>query len=405
MKLIAMAIPVFLVMIVIELVVSRAMKRRVYRLSDALTDLGCGVSSQVFWILLAFGVYTWVYEQFRLVEWAEGSAWPWVIGFLGYDLAYYWFHRVSHRVNVVWSAHIVHHQSEDYNLAVALRQAWFQPQFSRWFYLPLALLGIDPVVFAITGGISLLYQFWIHTELVGRMGPLEWIMNTPSHHRVHHGTNPEYLDKNYAAIFIIWDRMFGTFEPERAPVRFGITNPLRSYNVWWANFHYWAEMWHMAKQAQGLDKLKVWFWPPEWKPEGVKAPPLWDGKVKYDPEASAEPSAYVVVQFLVVVPALALVMYFGDVVPITVVIGVGALLVVATLVWGGMFERKAWARPLELVRLAATGVYAYWVVGGYVGPTWAVVVALATTAPFAGWVLVRGSKMSATEPRAAATAA
>lgn len=393
-----MAIPAFLILIGIELVVSRVRNRKVFRFSDAMADLGCGMSSQVFWILLAFGIYTWVFDNFRVIEWDMGTAWPWLLGIIGYDFCYYWFHRASHRINIGWAAHIVHHQSEDYNLAVALRQAWFQPQFSRWFYLPLALLGVDPVIFAAAGGISLLYQFWIHTELVDRLGPFEWVFNTPSHHRVHHGSNERYLDSNYAAILIIWDRMFGTFVPETEKVAFGITNPLRSYNPWWANVHYWVEMWRMAAQAERVsDKLKVWFMPPEWKPAGVEAPPRWDGKVKYDPPAPRESSVYVLIQFLVLVPGLAVVMYFGDVLPMSVFLGAGGLLLVATLVWGGLLERKSWARPLELARLLAAGGYAYWVVDTYVGSTAGLVAGLVASVPFAFWLLVRRTRMDTVE--------
>lgn len=393
MKLIALAIPVFMALIALELLVARIRHRRVYRYADAITDLACGISSQVFWILLTFGVYTWVFDNFRLIEWGEGAPWPWVIGMVGYDFFYYWFHRASHRINMVWATHIVHHQSEDYNLAVALRQAWFQPQFSLWFYLPLALLGVDPLILVAASGVSLLYQFWIHTQLIDRLGPLEWVLNTPSHHRVHHGTNPQYLDKNYAAILIIWDRMFGTFEPEVETVRYGITNPLRSFNPWWANFHYWVELASMAGRARKpIDKFLVWFMPPEWKPEGVEAPPLWDGEHKYDPPTPREAGAYVFVQFLVLTPAVGLVMYFGEDLPRSVFLGAGGLLTVATLVWGGMLERKSWARPLELVRLLAAGGYAYWVAGSYLGSTAAIAAGLLAAVPFAVWLLARGRR-------------
>ncbi len=406
MKLVAMAIPVFLLLIGIELAVARVRKRQVYRFSDAVTDLACGISSQVLWILLSFGVYAWLFTHFRLVTWAESSVWPWVIGFVGFDFFYYWFHRASHRVNVIWSAHIVHHQSEDYNLAVALRQAWFQPQFSRWFYLPLALAGVEPSILVLSGGVSLLYQFWIHTELIGRLGPLEWVLNTPSHHRVHHGTNPQYLDKNYGAILIVWDRIFGSFEPEVEPVRYGITNPLRSYNPWWANFHYWVELAGMARRADRLtDKLRVWFMPPEWKPAGVEAPPVWDGRHKYDPPTPRESGAYVMVQFLLLTPALAVIMFFGEELPQSVFLGAGGLLIVATLVWGGLLERKAWARTLELVRLVAAGGYAYWIVGDYAGPSLGIAAALFASLPFAAWLVARGRRMDGVESGPLATAA
>ena len=146
--------------------------------------------------------------------------------FLGVDCAYYWFHRIAHEYNAPWAGHVVHHSSEDYNLAVALRQGTFQGLFSWVFYLPLALLGFPPAWFAAMTSFDLLYQFWIHTRAIGKLGPLEWVLNTPSHHRVHHARNPKYLDKNYAGTLIIWDRMFGTFQAEEEEPVYGLTKPL-----------------------------------------------------------------------------------------------------------------------------------------------------------------------------------
>jgi sterol desaturase/sphingolipid hydroxylase (fatty acid hydroxylase superfamily) len=356
----------------------------------------------VFWILLEFGVYAWVFTHHRVHTFEAGSPWPWVIGIVGYDLAYYWFHRASHRINLAWSAHVVHHQSEDYTLAVALRQAWFQPQFSRWFYLPLALIGIEPAIYVVAGGISLLYQFWIHTELVGRLGPLEWVLNTPSHHRVHHGTNARYLDKNYGAILIVWDRLFGTFEPETEPVVYGITRPLRSFNAWWANFHYWVEMWDLARRARGWDRLRVWFAPPEWTPAGVERP-VGVATAKYDPKPPREVAAFVLVQFGLLSPALGVLMFFAEELGQGTFVGAGALLVVATLGWGGLIERKPWARGLELARVLGTGAFVAWVAGSHLAPGIAGGLALAASVPFAAWLLVRGDRMAS--PAAVATAA
>ena len=202
MEIIAYAIPAFVGLILLELVISRLMKRKVYRFADAVSDLNCGVSSQLVGLLLkglSLGVYLWVYESHRVVDFeASGpqtdiggvlvpNSWVmWALAFVGFDFLYYWWHRHSHRVNFLWAAHVVHHQSEDYNLAVALRQAWFTGATSFAYYLPLAWLGVHPVAFAISNGVSLLYQFWIHTELIGKFPrPIEWLMNTPAHHRVH----------------------------------------------------------------------------------------------------------------------------------------------------------------------------------------------------------------------------
>jgi sterol desaturase/sphingolipid hydroxylase (fatty acid hydroxylase superfamily) len=211
---IALAVPFFFLLIGLELLVARARRQRVYRFTDSFADLGCGVAQRV--VLLLFeasllAVYALLYEHGRLVTFAPGSPWPCVIAIVGVDLGYYWWHRLSHEVNFLWAVHAVHHQSEDYNLAVALRQAVLSPITVMPFYLPLAVLGVPVLVYFIVVALSTLYQFWIHTELVGRMGVLEHLVNTPSLHRVHHGVNPEYLDKNYAATFICWDQLFGPF--------------------------------------------------------------------------------------------------------------------------------------------------------------------------------------------------
>src|SRR5690606_31238042 len=152
------------------------------------------------------------------------------------DFAYYWWHRASHRISFLWAAHVVHHQSEDYNLAVALRQAWFTSLSSWVLNLPLAFLGVPPLVYGVCAALNTLYQFWIHTRLVGKLGPLEWVLNTPSHHRVHHGIDAPYLDTNYGGVFIVFDRLFGTFVEETHEPRYGTLDPIRSFDPVWANF-------------------------------------------------------------------------------------------------------------------------------------------------------------------------
>ena len=221
MNLIVLAIPVFFLLIVIEFAATWRAERRAYRLADAVNDLSCGILQQLielFLKTLLFGGYVYIYERWRVASLSASSALVWAACLVGVDFLYYWFHRTSHEVGAVWAAHVVHHQSEDFNLAVALRQGAFQGAFSWVFYLPLALLGFPPLVFLTVSSVNTLYQFWIHTETIRSLGPLEWVFNTPSHHRVHHGRNPEYIDRNHAGMFIVWDRMFGTY---RAGARAG----------------------------------------------------------------------------------------------------------------------------------------------------------------------------------------
>ena len=277
---IQLAIPVFFLLIGVELVAARLLERDSYRLSDSLSDLSCGILQQVLEVFLKtalFAGYAWLYAAHRWLEVPANAAWAWAACFVGVDFCYYWFHRWSHEVNAGWAAHVVHHQSEEYNLTVALRQGAFQPALSWVFYLPLAVLGFPPAMFLAVSSFNTLYQFWIHTRLVGRLGPLEWVLNTPSHHRVHHARNPEYIDRNHGGTLIVWDRLFGTFGAERQEPVYGITRPLASWNPVWANLHYWAEMWQLARRARRpLDRVRVLWKRPGWRPDelgGYVAPP------------------------------------------------------------------------------------------------------------------------------------
>jgi len=269
---IVLAIPVFLLLIGLELAITRLQEKDYYRLADSIGDLSCGIVAQlveIFAKTVLFAGYVYLYTHQRVASLPMESWTVWVVCFLGVDFLYYCFHRMSHEVNAFWAAHVVHHQSEDYNLAVALRQGAFQGWFSWVFYLPLALAGFPPLMFLTLSSINTLYQFWIHTRVIGRLGPLEWVLNTPSHHRVHHGTNVEYLDRNHGGILIVWDRLFGTFEPERAPVRYGLTKNITSFDPFRIAFHEWAAMLREAARARSLrDALGHLLAPPGWSPDG-----------------------------------------------------------------------------------------------------------------------------------------
>ena len=271
MNYVVLAIPVFFLLIALELAITRIQERDYYSLSDSINDLSCGLIQQILEVFLKtalFAGYLVLYQRYHVFEIPSGAVWAWVACLLGVDFLYYWFHRKSHEVNAFWAAHVVHHQSEEYNLAVALRQGAFQGVFSWVFYLPLAVIGFPPLMFLTVSSIDTLYQFWIHTRAIGKLGPLEWILNTPSNHRVHHGRNPKYIDRNHAGIFIIWDRMFGTYAPEEDEPVYGITTPLRSWNPVWANFHYWGEILGKARRTRRLaDKLRMFVKPPGWQPE------------------------------------------------------------------------------------------------------------------------------------------
>ncbi len=273
MSYVVLAIPVFFLLIGLELLITRVQEKDYYSLADSVSDLGCGLVQQLLEAALKtalFAGYLFLYDRVRLFEIPARSVLTWVACLLGVDFLYYWFHRKSHEVNAFWAAHVVHHQSEEYNLSVALRQGAFQSAFSWVFYLPLAVIGFPPLVFLSVSSIDTLYQFWIHTRAIGKMGRLEWVLNTPSNHRVHHGRNPKYIDRNHGGILIVWDRLFGTYAAEQEEPVYGITTPLRSWNPVWANLQYWVELARKARRTARLaDKLHLFVARPGWQPDDL----------------------------------------------------------------------------------------------------------------------------------------
>ncbi|GGI04206.1 sterol desaturase family protein [Egicoccus halophilus] len=289
--LITPAIPVFVALMVLEMYVlhreqqledleERAEQGRLvagYELRDTLSSLTMGLGSLVVPVLvtslLGLGGYLLVWN---LTPLDLGSGWlAWAVALVGKDLGYYAFHRASHENRFLWAAHVVHHSSQRYNLSTALRQSW-TPLTSWVFYVPLVLLGVNPAILVMSGAINLLYQFWIHTEAIGTLPRwVEYVWNTPSHHRVHHGSNPQYLDKNYGGMPIVWDRWFGTFEPEVEPVRYGLTTNIETYNPLRIATHEYAAIWREARaDTSWRTRLgRVWHGP-GWRPAPAPAVPV-----------------------------------------------------------------------------------------------------------------------------------
>ena len=274
------AVPGFILLLIVEMIVSLRRDKSRYEARDTLTSLMLGTVSQVAGALVGaavIGMAVWVY-QFRLFDIGiEFSTWwwAWILCFFLDDLAYYAFHRSAHRVRWFWASHVIHHSSQHYNLSTALRQTWtgfFSLGFI--FRLPLFLIGFPPAMVFFCAGLNLIYQFWIHTEAIGRMPRwFEAVMNTPSHHRVHHGVNPRYLDANYAGVFIIWDKMFGSFVAERddEPVRYGIVKQLGSFNILWAAVHEWVGIAKDVWAAPWKHKLSYMWREPGWSHDGSRA--------------------------------------------------------------------------------------------------------------------------------------
>ena len=276
-QIIVLATPVFLLLIAIELAVGWRRQRNTYRLADAVSSISLGMLSQTsaaFTHLLRIGIYTALFEHVAL--WRDDAFWTslpgWLLALLFYDFCYYWLHRMGHESAVLWAAHAVHHQSQDYNLSTALRQTSSGALLGWVFYVPMALAGVPPLVFGVVALIDLLYQFWVHTEQVGKLGWFDRWFCSPSNHRVHHAVNDAYLDKNYGGILILWDRLFGTFkdEDEHEKCVYGTRGLLNSWDPLWANAQVYAGLAHDSWHARSwANKFKVWIKPPGWRPADV----------------------------------------------------------------------------------------------------------------------------------------
>lgn len=267
---IQLALPFFFLAIAIEAIYSGVTRSGWYDLHDSLNNLACGSLEQLAELIYKsslLGVYVLIYESARMATIPNTALWAWAICFVGVDLGYYWFHRASHRIHLIWAGHGPHHQSEEYNLTVALRQGVLERCWSWLFWLPLALLGFSPLMYVACVQFNNIYQFFIHTRAIKSLGPLELVLNTPSHHRVHHGKNPAYIDKNYGGVLIIWDRLFGSFEPEREEPVYGTVKPLSSWSPIWANGVFFADMGSYMHGLSLGQKCQVLFRPPGWRPE------------------------------------------------------------------------------------------------------------------------------------------
>ncbi len=288
-KVILFASPVFFLLIGLEWWWSRLVARQParaanqfaggpavgYRFNDTVANLSLGMASQVTGLLnkgVMVFFYAIAYEHLSLF--AAGEFWTsWygvLLALVLYDFCYYWLHRLGHEMSVLWAAHVVHHQSQTYNLSTALRQTSTGFLFSWVFYLPMAVLGVPPAVFAVVALIDLLYQFWVHTEYVGKLGWFDRWFCSPSNHRVHHAVNDGYLDKNYGGVLIVWDRIFGTFCVETERAVYGTRSPLNSWDPVWANLEVYAALWKDCVAApRWQDKLLIWFKHPGWRPAGL----------------------------------------------------------------------------------------------------------------------------------------
>lgn len=319
MNLLALAVPFFLVSLLVEIFVDWRRGTGYYRSNDAINSISAGVLSTTTGYFSKF--VEWHVENGKILEhqppdkpldWFDFSARGillWVIAAVAWDFCYYWQHRFGHEISVFWASHSVHHQSEDYNLSTALRQSSTSFFYSWIFYLPLFLVGFPIEVLITVGAANLLYQFWVHTQHIGRLGLLDRIMVTPSNHRVHHAQNERYIDKNYGGIFVLWDRAFGTFaeEADEEPVVFGVRKPLSNWNPFWANIQVFDYLLFDARRTRlWRDKIGIWFHRTGWRPADVEV--LYPKRhtdlasfEKFDPQLTLARRRYVLGQFFVVI--------------------------------------------------------------------------------------------------------
>jgi sterol desaturase/sphingolipid hydroxylase (fatty acid hydroxylase superfamily) len=360
------ATPVFFALIALELLVAKLRRRRAYASNDAINSIGLGVISQivgVFSKLLTLGIYAWCVQHLALISLPADNLAVWVGALLLYDFCYYWLHRCGHRVNILWAAHVVHHQSEHYNFSTALRQTGSGVLLSWLFYLPLALLGVPLKVFVIVALIDLLYQFWVHTELIGRLGWFDRVFCSPSNHRAHHAVNDRYLDRNYGGILIVWDRLFGSFVEEDdndLPV-YGTRSPLRSWNPLWANAEvYWStaiDAWHARRWR---DKLLLWLKPPGWRPVDVAAnypkPAFVLSGERFNPPVSRALTIYALLQFALLLAMTTQFLGMAATASFPAMLGYAVYLVASLWVLGALLEARHWAPWLEGLRLLTTAL-------------------------------------------------
>lgn len=354
MNLVIYAIPFFILAMLVECLYARSRGEHGYRLNDTIGSLQLGVLSRLRGVLqigiggAAYGAVS----DFTLFTLSSDSVVTWVIAFVAYDLCYYFSHRYGHEWRILWASHVAHHQSEEFNLSTALRQT-STGYLNFVFYIPLYVLGFPAYMLVTVGSLNLIYQFWVHTEHIRRLGLLENILVTPSNHRVHHAKNPEYLDRNYGGVFIIWDRLFGTFtdeDPQRQCV-YGTTRQLASFNPLWANLHVWYEgLQDMRRTRYPSDAVRLWFKDPGWRPRDLRDEPKAEWQVaKFDPQVSTFSSIYTFVQFWFALVGSFAVLFGNLDRPTT--LAAAALMAFSFYVQGVWLEGRSFARTLEWLRL------------------------------------------------------
>eukprot|EP00127_Corallochytrium_limacisporum_P006813 Clim_evm28s236 gene=Clim_evmTU28s236 len=361
---IAQATPFFIIMMIMEIIVSSVEGKQYYRFNDGFSSISQGMFQQICSALvknLDLVMYLVVYPYIHFIDLPWDSAWTWWIAFLTVDFGYYWFHRMAHEVNILWAGHSVHHSSEEYNLSTALRQGAWQAMTSWIFYLPLGV-AVPPSVFAAHKQFNTLYQFWIHTRMIDNLGPLEYILNTPKHHRVHHGANRYCIDKNYAGTLIIWDRIFDTFEWEADEVVYGLTHNLNTWNPITAQSAHMVHIFRTAYETPGLlNKVKVFMYGPGWAPGKPRTgliediPDVHAPQPKYNAKPNFGTQLYVGIHFAILIVIYSVTMNNRSLMDANVFYAICAMLFWSLTSFGMMMDRDPRGTVLEAGRLMTLG--------------------------------------------------
>jgi alkylglycerol monooxygenase len=353
--------PLVIVLLLLEIAYSTVARKGVYDFQDTITNLGTGIGNQCINLAVAFFVYTWYGWLYQFAPWQIPTTWYSMLGLLIIsDFVFYWFHRTGHRVNIFWAAHMPHHSSEEMNLSVGLRASFTQRLFQFLFFdWILVLIGFSPEQVYAVAAVHLFLAYWHHTRLIKRMGWFERIFVAPAHHRVHHGVNPQYIDKNYSEFLIIWDKLFGSFEEEDEEVCYGITHPPRTWDPLFINFQYWRQLWSDAWHTRRWwDKLRIWFMPTGWRPADMRTgpPPAVIGYTlaeqrKYQSEPFEGMKGYIIAQVMLGLAYMYITINMA--LPLSaldrVVLSLGIFMMITS--WGGILQARSWAIGLELFRL------------------------------------------------------
>jgi len=351
----ALAIPAFFIFVGLEYLAARQRRSELFKFDSSVANLSIGVAERLVNLFLTasfYGVFVYVYDHYAI--WSiPNNAWVWIGLILATDLVWYWYHRMGHEINIFWAAHIVHHQSEEFNYTVSARITTFQSIIRNAFWCLLPLAGFHPSMVLVTLVIHGTYSFFTHTQVITKLGLLEYILITPSHHRVHHASNEKYLNKNYGDLFVFWDKIFGTFQREEEAPVYGLTHPLRSYSFLWQHFHYFMELGYAVRQTRGwLNKLKMIVGPPEMLDQDIRG----ELEKVYLPNKTAiNPGfryrAYLVIQVVLVVTILFTVAFWYNVLPVADIV-CGTLFILISLInCGALLEQRRWIFYLENLRL------------------------------------------------------